>query len=207
MLKRDNERHLLKLNIHLYFLVVHEHYPLHANCTVLVIYIFCNNISMSVWSVSVAVKHQLLMGILWDNCAINQRFSLSYAQITSETRGATWRKWGLPKGLPHRFITIQACIFIPIWPNFFSIWAMLNHETTARLFFFLKFYGNLCKMKNCKTKTDKKVNHFPVLHFMRANIWYKFDRRSWTFGCKSVKLETNSLYQIRIQWNITLEVI
>ena len=84
---------------HLSFLIVHDvHYRLHAYC-----YLYsvaCNNMSMNGRSVSVAVKHQLLMRTLWDNCEINQSFSLSHAEITSDKRGLPEGRGGYLKDSP-----------------------------------------------------------------------------------------------------------
>ena len=165
MLKRDrcNERQFFFRLGHLSFLNVHDvHYRLHAHC-----YLYsvaCNNMSMNGRSVSVAIKHQLLMRILWDNCAINQSFSLSHEEITSDKRGLPEGRRGYLKNSPTGplpSMTIQACTFIPMWPNFFSIWAILNTDNAAKLF--VKFC-NLCKMKHCIMKTGKKC-------FSCSTIW------------------------------------
>ena len=101
MLKRDrcNERQFFFRLGHLSFLIVHDvHYRLYASC-----YLYsvaCNNMSVNGRSVSVAVKHQLLMRTLWDNCAINQSFSLSHAEITSDKRGLPEGRGGYLKDSP-----------------------------------------------------------------------------------------------------------
>ena len=148
---------------HLSFRIVHDvHYRLLAYCYLYSVACKCNNMSVNGRSVSVAVKHQLLMRTLWDNCAINQSFSLSHAEITSDKRGLPEGRGGYLKdsptgSLPFKHVYSSRCGLIssasePYWTlkirlnylwNFviFAKWNIAKWKLKKNLFLALQFGG------------------------------------------------------------------
>ena len=182
---------------HLSFLIVHDvHYRLHASC-----YLYsvaCNNMSVNVRSVSVAVKHQLLMRTLWDNCAINQSFSLSHAEITSDKRGLPEGRGGYlkdsPTGSPpFKHVHSSQCGLISLASEPYRTLTMrLNYLLNLVIF---------AKRNIAKRKTEKR-QMLSLLCSLKEPIVWQMQLHFCTISCR-ISLPWIRIFTCKVQWSIT----